>query len=78
MRARAKLSAFEYENKGGRESYNHTKRSNWSLFQEAPCRNPKPVENLKWTWESGFRCVDLTICGDWSSEIPIKCIIDII
>ena len=37
--ARAKLSAFEYENKESRESSNHIKRSNWSFFKEAPYRN---------------------------------------
>ena len=35
LQERAKLSAFEYENK---ES--HTKRLNWSSFKEAPYRNP--------------------------------------
>ena len=40
LQARAKLSAFEYENKESRESNNHTKRSNWSSFKEAPDRNP--------------------------------------
>ena len=42
-----KISAFEYENKASRESNNHTKRLNWSLFKEAPCRWPKPVNNLQ-------------------------------
>ena len=40
MQARAKLSAFEYENKESRESNSHIKRWNWSSFKEAPCRNP--------------------------------------
>ena len=38
--ARAKLSAFEYENKESRESNNCTKRLNCSSFKEAPYRNP--------------------------------------
>ena len=33
LQARAKLSAFEYENKESRESNNHTKRSNWSSLK---------------------------------------------
>ena len=34
LQAHAKLSAFGYENKEGRESNNHTKRSNWSPFKD--------------------------------------------
>ena len=41
FQARAKLSAFEYENKESRESNNHNKRPNWSSFKEAPYRNPE-------------------------------------
>ena len=40
LQARAELNAFEYENKESRESNNnHTKRLNWSSFEEAPYRN---------------------------------------
>ena len=31
---------FEYENKERKESNNHTERSNWLSFKEAPHRNP--------------------------------------
>ena len=34
------ISSFEYENKESRKSINHTGRSNWSSFKEAPYRNP--------------------------------------
>ena len=37
LQARAKLSAFEYENQEGRGSSNH---ANWSSFKETPYRNP--------------------------------------
>ena len=40
LQARAKLSAFKYENKVSIESNNCTKRLNWSSFKEAPYRNP--------------------------------------
>ena len=36
LQARAKWSAFEYENKASRESNDHTKRLNWLWFKEAP------------------------------------------
>ena len=47
LQARAKLSAFEYENKESRESSNYTERSNWSSIKEALYRNPDMSQNLK-------------------------------
>ena len=47
LQARAKLSAFEYQNKASTEINNDTKRLHWSSFKEAPYRNPKPVNILK-------------------------------
>ena len=49
---RAKLSAFKYDNRASKESNNHAKRLNWSSFKEAPYRNPKPVDNLKFRLQS--------------------------
>ena len=40
LQALAQLSAFEYQNKDSRKSNNHTERSNWSSFKEAPYRSP--------------------------------------